>query len=243
VEALGSGARIAQETRLYDPAQGKTLAMRSKEHAHDYRYFPEPDLPPLVVDEAWLAKIRAGLPELPEALRARLVRDYGITDYDAQVLTGTQGLAGHFEEAARHTRNPKRIANLIISELMGRLRARELALEQSPITMKGLAMSADLVESGSLTSKMLKDLYDLAFERAQDFPAVYEQEKPQQLTDPSAIEQAIDEAIAENPAQLAQYRGGKRSVKAYFIGKVMNKTKGKANPALVSELLDTKLPG
>ena len=243
VQALASGARIVQETRLYDPAQGKTFAMRSKEQAHDYRYFPEPDLPPLLLEEAWLAKLRAELPELPDSLRARLVRDYGITEYDAGVLTGADGLVARFEDAARHTRHFKRAANLIISELLGRLHARGLDIAQSPISMKGLAMSADLAESGALTSKMLKQLYDLAFERGQDFPAVYEAEKPQQLTDSATIERAIDEAMAENPAQLAQYRGGKLSVKAYFVGKVMKKTKGKVSPALVSELLDRKLPG
>ena len=243
VEALESGARIAEQTRLYDAAQGKTFTMRSKEQAHDYRYFPEPDLPPLIVDEAWLARIRADLPELPDAMRARLVRDYGITEYDASVLTGAAGLAAHFEEAVRHTMHHKRTANLIISELLGRLHASGLDITQSPISMKGLAMSADLAESGALTSKMLKDLYDLAFERGEDFPAVYEKEKPQQLTDIAAIERAIDEAMADNPAQLAQYRGGKLSVKAYFVGKVMNKTKGRANPGLVNELLNKKLPG
>jgi aspartyl-tRNA(Asn)/glutamyl-tRNA(Gln) amidotransferase subunit B len=243
VAVLESGGRITQETRMYDPAAGKTVAMRSKEQAHDYRYFPEPDLPPLLVDEAWLAQVCAALPELPEATRARVVLEYGITAYDAQVLSGSRGLLAAFEEAARQSRSPKRVANLLISELMGRLHARGLEIGQSPISPAGLAMSADLAEVGTLTSKMLKDLYDQCLARGEDFPAVYEKEKPQQLTDSAVIERAIHEAMAENPAQLAQYRAGKLSVKAFFVGKVMTKAKGKANPALVSELLDKKLPG
>src|SRR5437879_8370716 len=147
--------------------------MRSKEQAHDYRYFPEPDLLPLVVDEKWRAEIRRMLPELPEARRKRLVADYGITAQDAHVLTLTKALADQFESAAKAAKNPKRVANLVQSELMGRLKAKGLEIEQSPISMKGVAFSADLVESGTISSKMLKDLYDLSFKRGKDFPVVY----------------------------------------------------------------------
>jgi aspartyl-tRNA(Asn)/glutamyl-tRNA(Gln) amidotransferase subunit B len=217
--------------------------MRSKEQAHDYRYFPEPDLLPLVVDAKWQAEIRARLPELPEARRARLVSEYGVTEYDAGVLTSTRELADQFEEAARAAKNPKRVANLVQSELMGRLKARGLDIAQSPITMKGVAMSADLAEAGTISSKMLKDLYDLCFERNQDFPAIYEKEKPQQITDTGAIEKIIDAVMAANPKQLEQYRAGKTTVKAFFVGQVMKATKGQANPALVNELLERKLAG
>ncbi len=243
IGVLESGGTITQETRLFNPNEGKTYAMRSKEQAHDYRYFPEPDLLPLVVDAGWQAEIRRMLPELPEARRARMVSDYGITEQDAQVLTLTRQLADQFEEAARAARNPKRVANLVQSELMGRLRAKGLSIEQSPISMKGVAASADLVESGAISGKMLKDLYDRAFETGEDFPAVYEREKPQQITDVAAIEEAIDEAMAANPKQVEQYRAGKKTVKAFFVGQVMKATKGQANPALVNELLDKKLEG
>ncbi|HKR97046.1 MAG TPA: Asp-tRNA(Asn)/Glu-tRNA(Gln) amidotransferase subunit GatB, partial [Candidatus Angelobacter sp.] len=148
IEILEAGERVQQETRLYNSAEGKTYSMRSKEQAHDYRYFPEPDLLPLVVDARWQAQIREKLPELPEARRKRMVADYGITDYDAQVLTVSKALADQFEEAARAAKNPKRVANLVQSELAGRLKAKGLEIEQSPISMKGVAMSADLVESG-----------------------------------------------------------------------------------------------
>ena len=241
VELIESGGRVEQETRLFNAAEGRTYGMRSKEHAHDYRYFPEPDLLPLVVDENWQAEIRRQLPELPESRRARLVAGYGITEYDAGVLTASRSLADQFEEAARAAKNPKRVANLVQGELMGRLKARGLEIERSPISMKGVALSADLVEAGTISGKMLKDLYDLAFERSQDFPAVYEAEKPQQITDTAALEKIIDDVIAANPKQVEQFRAGKTTVKAFFVGQVMRATKGQASPHLVNELLDKKL--
>ncbi|HSB75730.1 MAG TPA: Asp-tRNA(Asn)/Glu-tRNA(Gln) amidotransferase subunit GatB [Terriglobales bacterium] len=241
VELLESGGRVEQETRLYNAGEGRTYSMRSKEHAHDYRYFPEPDLLPLVVDYAWRAEIQRQMPELPEARRARMVNEYGITEYDAGVLTASRGLADQFEEAARAAKNPKRVANLVQSELMGRLKAKGLEVEHSPISMKGVAFSADLVEAGTISGKMLKDLYDLAFERGQDFPAIYEKEKPQQISDAAAIEKLVDEVIAANPKQVEQYRAGKTTVKGFFVGQVMKASKGQANPALVNQLLDKKL--
>ncbi|HVH87509.1 MAG TPA: Asp-tRNA(Asn)/Glu-tRNA(Gln) amidotransferase subunit GatB, partial [Terriglobales bacterium] len=241
IEIVESGAKVIQETRLYNANEGKTYSMRSKEEAHDYRYFPEPDLLPLVVDANWQQEIRASLPELPETRRQRMISEYGITPYDAGVLTSSRTLADQFEEAARSAKNPKRVANLVQSEIMGRLKARALEIEQSPISMKGIAMSADLVESGTISGKMLKDLFDLAFERNQDFPAVYEQEKPQQITDTAAIEKMINEVIAANPQQVEQYRAGKKTVAGFFVGQVMKASKGQANPALVNELIARKL--
>jgi aspartyl-tRNA(Asn)/glutamyl-tRNA(Gln) amidotransferase subunit B len=241
IEIVESRGTIAQETRLYNSTEGKTYGMRSKEQAHDYRYFPEPDLLPLVVDEKWRAEIRAGLPELPEARRKRMIADYGITDYDAQVLTATKSFADQFEAAAKAAKNPKRVANLVQSELMGRLKAKGLEIGQSPISMKGVALSADLVESGAISGKMLKDLYDLSFERNQDFGTVYEKEKPLQITDSSAIEEIIDEIIAANPKQVEQYRAGKKTVVGFFVGQVMKASKGQANPQMVNELLTKKL--
>ncbi|MGZ4812302.1 MAG: Asp-tRNA(Asn)/Glu-tRNA(Gln) amidotransferase subunit GatB [Terriglobales bacterium] len=241
VGVIESGGRIIQETRLFNSHEGKTYGMRSKEEAHDYRYFPEPDLLPLVVDQSWQQQIRAMLPELPEVRRARMMRDYGLTEDDAYTLTRTRHMADQFEEAARAAKNPKRVANLVISDLLGRLKAQGLEIEQSPVSMKGVAMSADLVESGAISGKILKDLYDKAFERKQDFPEVYEKEKPQQITDTGAIERMIDEVLAANPKQLEQYRAGKTTMKGFFVGQVMKASKGQANPALVNELLDKKL--
>jgi aspartyl-tRNA(Asn)/glutamyl-tRNA(Gln) amidotransferase subunit B len=241
IEIVESGDKVTQETRLYNPAEGKTYGMRSKEQAHDYRYFPEPDLLPLVVDNKWQADIRSTLPELPEARRKRMVADYGITDYDAQVLTATKSFADQFEAAAKVAKNPKRVANLVQGELMGRLKAKGLEIEQSPISMKGVAFSADLVESGAISGKMLKDLYELSFELGKDFGEVYEKEKPQQITDSSAIEKIIDEIVAANPKQIEQYRAGKKTVIGFLVGQVMKASKGQANPQMVNELLAKKL--
>ena len=242
IEVVESGGKITQETRLYNSHEGKTYSMRSKEQAHDYRYFPEPDLLPLVVDEKWRAEIAKTLPELPEARRARLVKEYGITEYDAQVLTASKSLADQFEAAAKAAKNPKRVANLVQGELMGRLKAEGLEIEQSPISMRGVAASADLVESSAISGKMLKDLYDLSFERMQDFPEVYEDEgRPLQSTDTAALEKIVDEIIAANPKQLEQYRAGKKTMIGFFVGQVMKASKGQANPQFVNELLTKKL--
>jgi aspartyl-tRNA(Asn)/glutamyl-tRNA(Gln) amidotransferase subunit B len=241
-DVLEAGGKITQETRLYNSNEGKTYSMRSKEQAHDYRYFPEPDLLPLVVDEKWRGEIARTVPELPEARRARMVKDYGITEYDAQVLTFSKSFADQFEEAAKAAKNPKRVANLVQGELMGRLKAKGIEIEQSPISMKGIAASADLVEAGTISGKMLKDLYDLSFERGKDFPVVYEQEgRPQQSTDTSALEKIIDEVLAANPKQLEQYRAGKTTMLGFFVGQVMKASKGQASPQIVNELLAKKL--
>src|SRR5271155_2920983 len=244
IDIIESGGRVTQETRLYNSNEGKTYGMRSKEQAHDYRYFPEPDLLPLVVDEKWQAEIRAGLPELPEARRERMIKEYGITAGDAHTLTLTRALADQFESAARTAKNPKRVANLVQSELLGRLKAHSIELEQSPISMAGVTASADLVESGAISGKMLKDLYDLCFERHQDFTVVYEAEgRPVQSRDTSALEKLAEEVIAANPKQVEQYRAGKKTMIGFFVGQLMKASKGQANPQLVNEVLTKKLEG
>jgi|SRR6266536_3292470 len=242
IGVLESGGKITQETRLYNANEGKTYGMRSKEQAHDYRYFPEPDLLPLVVDAKWQAEIRACLPELPEARRERMLKEYGITVSDAATLTRTRAMADQFESAARAAKNPKRVANLVQSEILGRLKAQGLELEQSPISMAGVAASADLVESGAISGKMLKDLYDLCFERNQDFGVVYEEQgRPEQSRDTSALEKLADELIAANPKQVEQYRAGKKTMLGFFVGQAMKASKGQANPELVNEVLTKKL--
>ncbi|HSZ62754.1 MAG TPA: Asp-tRNA(Asn)/Glu-tRNA(Gln) amidotransferase subunit GatB [Terriglobales bacterium] len=244
IEIIEGGGRITQETRLYNAHEGKTYGMRSKEQAHDYRYFPEPDLLALLVDEKWQAAIRASLPELPEARRQRMMKEYSITAGDAHTLTLTRTLADQFESAARTAKNPKRVANLVQSELLGRLKNQNLDLDQSPISMAGVTLSADLVESGAISGKMLKDLYDLSFERQQDFPAIYEAEgRPEQSRDTSALEKLADELIAANPKQVEQYRAGKKTMIGFFVGQLMKASKGQANPQLVNEVLTKKLDG
>jgi len=241
IEVIESGQRVVQESRLWNNAEGRTFSMRSKEQAHDYRYFPEPDLPALIVSPAWQSEILTALPELPEARRERLVREYDITPQDAGVLTATRALADQFESAAKKAKSPKRVANLVQGELMGRLKAVDLDLEHSPVSLAGIALAADLLDDDKLSSKMLKQLFDICFEKNEDFPAVYEREKPQQISDASALEKMIDEIIAANPKQVAQYKGGKTTVSAFFVGQVMRLSKGQANPALLNELVIKKL--
>jgi len=243
IEVIEGGGRITQESRLWSAGEGRTYSMRSKEQAHDYRYFPEPDLPPLVVIPAFLAEMKARLPELPEARRARMIAEYEIAPNDAATLTSSREFADRFEAAARKSRAPRRVANLLLSEVGGRLKALDLEQEQSPVSMDGIVLAADLLDEEKISSKQLKQLLDICFEKSEDFPAVYEREKPQQITDTGAIEKMIDEVIAANPKQVEQYRAGKTTVAGFFVGQVMRMSKGQANPALLNELVTKKLQG
>ena len=241
IEVLESGNRVVQESRLWNNAEGRTYSMRSKEQAHDYRYFPEPDLAPLVVGSGWQQEILKNLPELPEARRTRMIAEYDLNQQDAMTLTANRAFADSFEQAARAAKSPKRVVSLITSELTGRLKAAGLELEQSPVSLGGIAMAADLAESGELSSKMLKQLLDTCFAEGKDFAEIYERDKPKQISDAGAIEAMIDEVIAANPKQVAQYVAGKKTVAAFFVGNVMRLSKGQANPALLNELVAKKL--
>ena len=241
IEIVESGARVVQESRLYNSAEGRTYSMRSKEAAHDYRYFPEPDLPALVVDAAWRDEILRALPELPEARRARMMAEYDLSAQDASTIANTRSFADTFEAAAKTAKSAKRVASLLLGELTGRLNAAGLELAQSPVSMAGIVQAADLVEEGKLSSKQLKGLFDIAFEKGEDFGVVYDREKPEQISDTGAIETMIDEVIAANPKQVEQYKGGKTTVSAFFVGQVMRLSKGQANPALLNELVVKKL--
>ncbi len=241
IDVVESGGRVVQESRLYNSAEGRTYSMRSKEAAHDYRYFPEPDLPALVVDAAWKEDILRHMPELPEEKRARLVREYELNPQDAATFAASRTFADQFEAAAKQAKSPKRVANLLLGELVGRLNAAGLELAQSPVSMEGVVQAADLLDEGKLSSKQLKGLFNVCFEKGEDFPAVYEREKPQQISDTGAIETMIDEVIAANAKQVEQYKGGKKTVAAFFVGQVMRLSKGQANPALLNELVVKKL--
>ncbi len=243
VGVLEDGGRVKQESRLWNNAEGRTYSMRSKEEAHDYRYFPEPDLPPLIVGKAWQEEILKALPELPEARRARMVAEFGISQQDAETFTATRVFADRFESAARRAKSPRRVASLLTSEITMRLRAAGMEMAESPVSEDGLVLAADLAESGEISSKMLKAMLDTAFANSEDFTAVYGREKPQQISDTGAIERMIDEVIAANPKQVEQFRGGKRTVAAFFVGQVMKVSKGQANPALLNELVVKKLDG
>jgi aspartyl-tRNA(Asn)/glutamyl-tRNA(Gln) amidotransferase subunit B len=241
IEVIESGNRVVQESRLWNNAEGRTYSMRSKEQAHDYRYFPEPDLPPLVVGAAWQTQILSAMPELPEARRARLTADFGLSAQDAATLTTDRALGDFFEQAAKLSTHPKRAAAILLSEITMRLRAAEIDLSKSPVTVEGLVLAADLAEAGEISSKQLKQLLDTCFTEGRDFATIYDRDKPQQISDSSAIEKMIDEVIAANPAQVAQFKGGKRTVSAFFVGQVMRLSKGQANPALLNELVIKKL--
>ena len=243
IEVIESGGRVIQETRLWNVNEGRTYSMRSKEQAHDYRYFPEPDLPPLMVSPEAIAAAKQRMPELPEARRARMVAEYDIAPKDAQTLTATKEEADRFEEAAKKARNPRRVANLLLSEVGGRLKALGIEQSESPVSMAGIVQAADLLDEDKISSKQLKQLFDICFDKGEDFGPVYDREKPQQITDASAIEKLIDEVIAANPKQLEQYRAGKQTMAGFFMGQVMRATKGQANPALLNELVTKKLEG
>ena len=242
IGVLEDGGRVVQESRLWNNAEGRTFSMRSKEQAHDYRYFPEPDLPPLVVGEAWQKAILAGMPELPEARRARLAADYGLSTQDAATIAADRAFADRFELAAKLAKSPRRVASILLSEITARLRAAEIEdFGKSPVTLEGIVLAADLTEANEISSKQLKQLLDTCFAEGKDFPFVYNRDKPQQIFDTSALEAMVDQVIAANPAQVAQFKGGKRTVSAFFVGQVMKLSKGQANPALLNELVMKKL--
>jgi aspartyl-tRNA(Asn)/glutamyl-tRNA(Gln) amidotransferase subunit B len=243
IEVIEAGGRVIQESRLWNAAEGRTYSMRSKEQAHDYRYFPEPDLPPLLLTHDFIERKRAELPELPEARRARMVAEYELAPKDAATLTATREFADRFEAAARTARNPRRVANVLLSEVGGRLNALGLEQEQSPVSMAGIVQAADLLDEGKLSSKQLKQLFDVCFEKSEDFAAVYEREKPEQISDAAAIEALIDAVIAANPKQVEQYKAGKKTMAGFFVGQAMKASKGQANPALLNELVTKKLEG
>ena len=241
VEVIESGGKVVQETRLYNADEGRTYSMRSKEQAHDYRYFPEPDLPPLVLTVEFIAEMERRLPELPEARRRRMISEYDLNEQDARTLTASREFADRFEAAAKAAKNPRRVANVLLSEVGGRLKALGIEQEKSPVSMAGIVLAADLLDEGKISSKQMKQLMDICFEKGEDFPAVYEREKPEQISDSSAMEKLIDEVIAANPKQVEQYRAGKKTLAGFFVGQVMRASKGQANPALLNELVAKKL--
>ena len=241
IGVLEDGGRVVQESRLWNNAEGRTYSMRSKEQAHDYRYFPEPDLPALIVGAEWQRAILANMPELPEARRARLTSEFGLSAQDAATLTTDRELGDFFESAARLAKSPRRVASILLSEITMRLRTAEISLRQSPVSLDGLVLAADLTEGGAISSKQLKQLLDACFAEGRDFAYIYDRDKPQQITDTSALEGMVDQVIAANPAQVAQFKGGKRTVSAFFVGQVMKLSKGQANPALLNELVVKKL--
>lgn len=240
VKVIEGGGTVAQETRLYDSNRNETRAMRSKEDAHDYRYFPDPDLVPLRLDEARIERLRDSLPELPDETRERLIREHGLTPYDAGVLVAEPGGAAYLEEAAKG-RDAKDVANWIISTLFGALREAGAGIGDSPVPPERLGALVDLVADGTISGRTAKEVFEEMFASGDDPAAIVERKGLRQISDGGAIDAAIDEVLAANEKQVAQYRSGKEGVLGWFVGQVMKATGGKANPGLVNERLRAKL--
>ncbi|NKX44678.1 Asp-tRNA(Asn)/Glu-tRNA(Gln) amidotransferase subunit GatB [Roseicyclus persicicus] len=240
IAILEAGGEVVQETRLYDPDRNETRSMRSKEEAHDYRYFPDPDLLPLEIEQGWVDDIAANLPELPDAKKARFVGDYGLSDYDASVLTADLDAAHYFEAVVAEAGDGKAAANWVINELFGRLKKEEHTITDSPVSPAQLGGIIRLIKSGDISGKIAKDLFEIVYTEGGDPAAIVEARGMKQVTDMGAIEAAVDEIIAANPAQVEKARANPK-LAGWFVGQVMKATGGKANPAAVNEIVTAKL--
>src|SRR6266481_9159166 len=240
VEILEEGGTITQETRLFDSGRGVTRTMRSKEDAHDYRYFPDPDLLSLDLDPAWVEKIKATLPELPDAKKARFIKDYGISAYDAGVLVADRETAAFYEEVARG-RDAKLAANWLISELFGALNKAGRDISRSPVTAGDLGGLVDLIADGTISGRIAKDVFAEMVASGRPAGEIVEKKGLRQVTDTGAIESAIDQIMAQHADKVAEYRAGKEKLFGFFIGQIMKATAGKANPAMLNDLLKKKL--
>ena len=240
IAAYESGGVITQETRLFDAARGVTFPMRSKEDAHDYRYFPEPDLPPLVVDREWIERVKAALPETPWAKHERFVGYYGLSDHDAAALTDEQAVADFFETVAARV-DPKLAANWVMGDLTALWKERGVAPEQSSVTPAALAELIELIQSGAISGKIAKEVLAAVADGAGSPRGIVAERGLGQISDERALAAIVDEVLAANAQQVEQYRSGKTTVFGFFVGQVMKRTKGQANPRLVNELLTRKL--
>ena len=241
VAVLEAGGKVMQETRLYNVEMGETVAMRTKEEAHDYRYFPEPDLLPLIVNDEWKEEIRRSMGELPSAKRKRFVEEYGLSEYDAQVLTSTQETAHYFEAAATASGNAKVAANWVQGDLSGALNAAGKPIEESPVSADGLGELLKLIDDGTLSGKLAKEVFAKMFGSGRSAAEIVEIEGLEQISDEGSLQKIIDEMLAANQKQVETYRGGKTSVLGFFVGQVMKATRGQADPKLVNELLRKSL--
>ena len=238
---LESGQEVIQETRLWDDSQGVTLSMRGKEEAHDYRYFPDPDLVPIVIDESWVEEVRKNLPELPLEKRERFMRDYQLPSYDAGVLTSSRVLADYFEEVANLFGKPKAASNWVMGDILRFLNEGKRDIKECPILSESLAEMIQLIENGTISGKMAKDIIEEMYRTGKPPKTIIEEKGMVQITDEVALEKTIAGILAANMAQVEQYRGGKEKIFGYFVGQVMKATQGKANPQLINDLLKKML--
>ncbi len=238
IALVSSGGQVRQETRLYDSARDETRPMRSKEEANDYRYFPDPDLPPLIVAPELLAEVKATMPELPEAKRQRFCEHYGLSAYDAAVLTGSRELADYYEETVRSSAvEPKLAANWVAGEFLARLNSANLDIADAPVSAGALGGLLRRIADGTVSGKTAKDIFEAMWEEGGDADGIIAARGLQQITDDSAIEQIVAEVVAANPKQVAQYRAGEEKVLTFFVGQVMKASRGKANPGKVNAIL------
>jgi len=240
-DILQDGGEIIQETRLWDVHQGITVSMRCKEEAHDYRYFPDPDLVPIAVDPEWIGNIKNTLPELPDAKGERFITEYGIPEYDAGVVTSSKSLANYFEAAVQEFPQPKVVSNWIMAELMRELKKDERDIEECPVTPTHLANMLKMIEDGTISGKIAKTVFEEMYRTGKDAEAIVKEKGLIQVTDEGIIQRYIEDVINENPEQVEAYKHGKEKLFGFFIGKVMKKSKGKANPKLVNEILKKRL--
>ncbi len=239
VALIESGGKVAQESRLYNVETGETAGMRSKEHAHDYRYFPEPDLLPVRVSDEWMSRIRERLPELPADKRNRFMSGYGLSEYDAQVLTADQATSDYFEKAAAAAGDPKLAANWVTTELLGALKGAGLA--ESPVPAGQLGELVALIVKGEISGKMAKEVFAKMFETGESARSIVDREGLKQISDKGALGKIVDDVLAANPKQVEQYKSGKTAVLGFLVGQVMKNSKGQANPAAVNTMLKEKL--
>jgi aspartyl-tRNA(Asn)/glutamyl-tRNA(Gln) amidotransferase subunit B len=235
------GRELVQETRLWDEAKGVTVPMRGKEEAHDYRYFPDPDLLPLVIDEGWIEEIRSTLPELPDEKRARFIEAYGIPLYDAQVLTSSRSLADYFEACVEHFSKPKTVSNWVMGSILATLKAENKTIEESPVSPERLAELLRLVDSGVISGKIAKTVFDEMVSSGKPPEAIVQEKGLVQVTDADAITEVIEQVLSDHAKEVSDYRAGKTKLFGFFVGQVMKATRGKANPKMVNEILKSLL--
>lgn len=240
VEVYESGGQIAQETRQFDPVSGQTKVMRKKEFAHDYRYFPEPDLPPLILDDAFIEEVKKEMVELPDAKKARFVNELGLTKYDASVLCENKEIADFFETASQG-RDAKKVANWMMGDFFAMLNEKKIGIEESPVSAENLGKLVDLISQNVISGKIAKDVFVLMVESGENPEKIVEEKGLKQVTDSGAIEAIVEKVIAANPANVEAYRGGKTGLMGWFVGQVMKESQGKANPGMVNSLLQEKL--
>ena len=240
---IEEGRELVQETRLWDDAQGVTVSMRGKEEAHDYRYFPDPDLVPLVIDEAWIDQIRSNLPELPDEKRTRFVEVYGLPAYDAQVLTSSRALADFFEACVKDFPQPKAVSNWVMGSILATLKVQNKTIEGPPVSPRRLAELLRLIDSGVISGKIAKGVYDEMVSSGKPAETIVQEQGLVQVTDAAAIAEVVQQVLDDHQKEVAEYQGGKTKLFGFFVGQVMKATRGKANPKLVNEILKKKLEG